>query len=108
MPVAQLDVGQAVPLVGQRAQRLGQEADARRLERELAGLGDHGHAFGFDEVGDVDLVEPREVLPERLGSAKELDLPLRSRRRTKLALPKPRIATTRPATCTLLRLRRYA
>jgi hypothetical protein len=46
-----------VELVGHGAQALGQQADAGGLDRQLAGLGLHQHAFGTDDVAQVPLLE---------------------------------------------------
>ena len=53
LPVARLDVLQAVPLLGQRPQRLGQEAHVLHGHRELAGAGAEQLAGDADEVADV-------------------------------------------------------
>ena len=58
LAVAQLDVGQAVPLLGQRAVRLREQAHASRLDRELAALARGERALGLDDVADVDVGEP--------------------------------------------------
>ena len=101
LAVAVLDVGEAVPLLGQRAQRLGEQADRRRLDRELAGLGHHGHALGLDDVGDVDFFErARTSSPSESLRQKSCISPCDRAGARRLALPKPRTATTRPATCT--------
>ncbi len=57
LAVALLDVGQAVPLVRQRAQRLGQQADRFGLDRQLAGLGTGQGAFDGDDVAHVPALE---------------------------------------------------
>jgi hypothetical protein len=46
LAVLLLLVGHAVELVGQRPQALGQQADRRDLDRQLAGLGAEQRAFG--------------------------------------------------------------
>jgi hypothetical protein len=38
LPIPALDVGETVPLVGQRAQRLHEQAQALDADRQLAGL----------------------------------------------------------------------
>ena len=50
LAVAQLHVGQAVPLLGQRAVRLGQQAQAPRLDRQLAALARGERPLGLDDV----------------------------------------------------------
>ena len=54
---AGVDVGEAVPLVGQRAQRLGQELEAVDLDRQLALAGRHHGAVDADPVAEVEGVE---------------------------------------------------
>ena len=54
---AGVDVGEAVPLVGQRAQRLGQQLEAVDLDRQLALPGGHHRAVDADPVAEVELVE---------------------------------------------------
>ena len=54
---AGVDVGEAVPLVGQRAQRLGQEPEAVDLDRELALAGRHHGPVDADPVAEVEGVE---------------------------------------------------
>ena len=53
LAVARLGVGQASPLLGQRAHGLDQQLDARDLDRQLAGLGAEHGAAGADDVADV-------------------------------------------------------
>ena len=74
-PVAQIHVLQAVPLVRQRAERLGQEPERVQLQAELAGLGDHGSAPHLDVIGDVHVVEGRERLAHDVLLGEKLDLP---------------------------------
>ena len=101
LPVAQLDVGQPVPLLGQRAVRLRHEAQAPRLDRQLAPLARRQRPLGLDDVGDVDVVEPRVVLAERrLARRAAGSRPVRSRRRRNESPPVDRSATTRPRTWT--------
>ena len=62
LAVARLHVLEAVPLLGQRAERLGEQAELRRLERELAGAGAErapGHA---DHVAQVEQAVDLEAL----------------------------------------------
>ena len=56
--VARLDVGQAVELLGQRPQRLGQELPGGRPQRQLAAARPQHGALGADEVADVDVEQP--------------------------------------------------
>ena len=57
LAVLGLGVGEAVELVGQRAQALGEEADLAALDRQLAGLGAEQGAHGADDVADVPALE---------------------------------------------------
>ena len=50
-------VGEAVELVRQRAQRLGQQADLGGLDGQLAGLGLHQRADDTDDVAEVPALE---------------------------------------------------
>ena len=52
-----LDVGKAVELLGQRAQRLGQQADDVAMHGQFAGLGLEQHAFAADDVAQVPALE---------------------------------------------------
>ena len=59
--IPDVDVGEAVPLVGQRAQRLRQELESVDLHRELALAGGHHGAFGADPVAEIEVgkvIEP--------------------------------------------------
>jgi hypothetical protein len=58
LAIALFHVGQTMKLVRQRTQALGQQAHAvGTLDRQLAGLGAHQHAFGADDVADVPALE---------------------------------------------------
>ena len=57
LPIARLGVREAVPLVGQRTQRLHQQAHRFRAHRELAGARAHEHALGADDVAHVPALE---------------------------------------------------
>ena len=59
LPVARLDVGQPVVLVGRRAHRLGEQREAVELERELAAAGAEDGAVGADQVAEVEVEELR-------------------------------------------------
>jgi hypothetical protein len=50
-------VGQAVELLRQRAQRLGEQADFRALDGQFAGLGAEQGADAADDVADVPALE---------------------------------------------------
>ena len=91
LAIAQLGVGQAVVLVGQRAQRLGQQAHVAHVDVEIALAGAGQGAFGGDDVAqvpgldrfqglgrqglavDVDLDAPAGVLQHHEGAAVEHD-----------------------------------
>ena len=67
LAVARFDVGEAVPLLRQRAQRLGEHAELLRLDGELVGLGAERHADDADDVAHIGLLEAREaVLADRV------------------------------------------
>ena len=70
LAVASLDVLEAVPLLGRRPQGLREDADARRLDGELAALRCGERALGLDEVADVDVLE-RGVGRAHRGLARE-------------------------------------
>ena len=57
LPEPGVDVGKAVPLVGERPQRLGEELERRDLDGELALLRLHDGALGTDPVAEVEVVE---------------------------------------------------
>ena len=67
------DVGEAVPLLREGPQRLGQHQPARDLHRELALAGPHHGALHADDVPDIDEVEPAP-LPVVQGVLEEVDL----------------------------------
>ena len=59
---AGVGVGQAVPLVGQRAQRLGEQREVLDLHRQLAGARRHDRAVDADPVAAVELLDGGEAL----------------------------------------------
>ena len=61
LPIADLDVGQAVPLLRQRQQALGEEVQPRRPDRELVGFRPEQAAFDADPVAEVEQLEDLEV-----------------------------------------------
>ncbi|KAG1258849.1 hypothetical protein G6F65_015447 [Rhizopus arrhizus] len=73
LAVTLLDVGQAVPLVRQRAQRLGQQADRFGLDRQLAGFGTGQAAFDGDDVTDIPALEGRVGIAEHGALQEQLD-----------------------------------
>ena len=79
LAVADLDVLQPVPLLGQRHEALGEELERRRPDRQLVGLGAEQVPLDADEVAEVEQLEDREVaLAERVLA--DVDLDLRARR----------------------------
>ena len=67
LAVALLDVLQAVPLLGRRAQRLREDGQLAHFDRRLAGLRAEQVAGDAEEVAEVDLLEQRvRVGAERL------------------------------------------
>jgi hypothetical protein len=76
LPIADGDVRQAVPLLGQGPQRLGQDAQRPRLDRQLALARAHHHAAHADDVADVEQLETCEItLRELILKKVGLDLP---------------------------------
>ena len=73
--VARLDVGQAVELLGQRAQRLGEELPGGRPQRQLAAPRLEHRALGAHEVADVDVEQALEGLgAQRVEGGEELQV----------------------------------
>jgi len=76
LPVARLHVLEAVPLLGQRAERLGEQAELRRLERELAGPGAERLSGDADHVTQVEQAVGLEALvPEAVAACVHLEPP---------------------------------
>ena len=97
LPVADLDVGQAVPLLGQRQQALRQEVQPRRPDRELVGLGAEQPPFDADPVAEIEQLEDLEIeLRQRVLPDVDLYLRRPSDSTRKFALPNDRIARMRP------------
>ena len=61
LPVADFDVGQAVPLLRQRQQALREEVQPRRPDRELVGFRPEQTALDADPVAEVEQLEDLEV-----------------------------------------------
>ena len=61
LPEAGVDVGETVPLVGQRAEGLGQELERRDLHRQLALTGGHHRAVDAHPVAQVELRRTRRA-----------------------------------------------
>ncbi len=74
-PVARLHVLEAVPLLGQRAERLGEELELLDRHRELAGAGAEELAGDAHEVPHVEVHERGVGGPQHVGAGVELDLP---------------------------------
>ncbi len=69
---ARVGVGEAVPLLGQRPQRLGEQRERLHVHRQLALLRLHDRAGDPDPVAPLDLVaEPGEVVVAELGLVHE-------------------------------------
>ena len=101
LPVAQLDVGHAVPLLGGRQQGLGQERQAVGEDGQLAGLGLAERAVDADQVAEVELAgEAQPASPTCFLPTKIWIRPVQSRRSRKMTFPWPRRSTIRPATRT--------
>ena len=72
--VAGVGLGQSVPLVGQRAQRLGHEGETGDVHRQLTQSGGDDFTLGTHPVAEVDCVEDgRGVLAQRRRLQEELD-----------------------------------
>jgi hypothetical protein len=75
LAVAGLDVGQAVPLLGQRAERLGKESEVVDGERQLPQPGADERTGGAQEVAQVQVVEDElGVFGELVRADEELQL----------------------------------
>ena len=61
LAIADLDVGQAVPFLGQRHEALGEEVQARRPDRQLVGLGAEQPPLDADPVAEIEQLEDLEV-----------------------------------------------
>ena len=61
LPVALLHVGEAVPLLRERADGLGEDGEGGRLHGQLAGLGPGGRPLGAHHVADVEQLEDLEA-----------------------------------------------
>ena len=72
--VAQLDVGEAVPLLGQGQQILGEESQLFDVDAELSGAGAEEVALGADEVAEVEqLVESETFFADVVEAHVELE-----------------------------------
>ena len=73
-PIAQLRVGQPVPLVGQRPQRLGQQQQALDPHRQLPGPVRNSTPSAPSDVADVIALEGLVALAERARLQEQLNL----------------------------------
>jgi hypothetical protein len=74
LPVARLDVLEAVPLLGQRAHRLREQADLARVERELARARAKRLAADGDHVADVEpLIDGEALVAEPVAARIDLE-----------------------------------
>ena len=98
LPIAGLDVLEAVPLLRQRQQALREELQRRRMDAELVGLRPEQVALDADPVAEVEQLEDAEV--ERgHGILADVDLNARAAvgELQEPAFPNVRIARMRPA-----------
>ncbi len=87
LPVADLDVAQAVPLFGQRQETLDQELELRDVDRQLVGPRAKQVPFDADEIAEVEQLEDLEVtLADRVLTDVGLDLGLAIRDRDEVGL----------------------
>ena len=61
LPIPDLDVGQAVPFLGERDQTLGEELQVRRPDRQLVRPGSEDATLDTDEVAPVEQAEDLEI-----------------------------------------------
>ncbi len=74
-PIAGLHVGEPVELLGQRAQRLGEQLEGADAQRELAAPGAHHRAAEAGDVADVEVLQSRIAgLAERVAGGEQLQL----------------------------------
>ena len=88
LPVLVFGAGQAVELVGQGAQALGEEPQRLHLHRQLAGLGLEEQPFGADDVAEVEMLEKAiRLLADRVDADAQLEAPrgVLERREARLA-----------------------
>ena len=74
LAITRVDVRHAMPLVGQRPQRLGQHAQLFDAHRQLAGLRLEQRSGGGKDVADVVLLERFVRFAERIALQEDLDL----------------------------------
>ena len=62
LAIADFDIGQAMPLLGQRQMALGQEFEARRPYRQLVGARAEQMPFDADHISEIEQAEQLEVV----------------------------------------------
>ena len=73
LPEPRVDVGEAVPLVGQRPQRLRKQLERADLHRQLTAARGHHRALDADPVAEVELVELHvRLIADRVARDEEL------------------------------------
>ena len=72
LTVALLDIAQTMPLVGQRTQRLREQAQFIDFDRQFAGFGAHQTAFRTDDVADIPALEGIVGVAQRIRLQKQL------------------------------------
>jgi len=75
LPVAHFLIGEPMPFVGQRPQRLREQAQARRPHRQLAGLRAKERPLGAEDVADVPALPGLVCVAERRLLQEHLDAP---------------------------------
>ncbi len=73
LAIALFHIRQSVPLVRQRTQRLGQQAQGLGLDRQFPGAGPGQTALDADDVADVPALEGVVSLAQRIGLQEQLD-----------------------------------
>ena len=88
LPIANIRVGESMPLVGKRAKRLGEQHEVLDLDGDLAGTGCHHRPGGSDPITSVEGLDVRElfVADHRLGDEQlEVDAAIGDREEHELA-----------------------
>ncbi len=86
LAIARVDIREAVPLVGQRSQRLRQQAQRGDLHRQLAGARAEQRALGAERVAHVPALEIVVDAGQRRRLQEQLDAPARIRERREARL----------------------
>jgi hypothetical protein len=79
LAVADLRIGEAVPLLGRRSDRLRVHLEAGRPDADLAGLGAPDRAFGDDDVAVVERLRQSELRLDRHVALREGHLEVAAR-----------------------------